>query len=137
MALKNYVEQTSIIEIPGNEPLVVRGFSLPDVISTINSQRHLAEGLFEKVVSGELDGQNAEEILVFLFDEFSPILGQIIATAAGEPEEWQVAARLPISVQADALEKILALTFESAGGPGKFVEALQKLLSGTVLPKTD
>lgn len=133
MALKNYVERTATVEIPGNEPLVVRGFSMPDVLSTVNKHKNLAENLFEKVTSGTLDAQNTEQVLMLLFDEFSPILGQIIATAAGEPDEWQTAMTLPITVQADAIEKIMSLTFESAGGPGKFVEALEKILSGTVL----
>ena len=54
------------------------------------------------------------------------------ADILGDLSDWIALGRkMPIAVQQDALEKIARLTFDASGGPGKFVEAVIRLVSGT------
>lgn len=132
MALKNYIERTETVEIPNNEPLVVRGFSLPDIMLVAQRHRSAVEELFQKIADGELRADSVEEVIADVILQFAPVVGQVIASAAGEPEEWEVAMTLPLSVQVDALEKIVRLTFESSGGPEKFMGIIKRFLEEMV-----
>lgn len=132
MALKSYIQRTETVEIPNNEPLVVRGFSLPDIMLVAQRHRSAVEELFEKVSAGELRADSVEEVIADVILQFAPVVGQVIASAAGEPDEWEVATTLPLGVQVDALEKIVHLTFESVGGPEKFMGIIRKFLEEMV-----
>lgn len=133
MALSSYVERQDSVEIPGNEPLVVRGFSLPDILLLIHRHKGMVEELFGRVASGELKSDTVEQTIMAVVGEFSPVVGQVIASAAGEPDQWETAMRLPLGVQVEALDKIITLTFEANGGVEKFMGIIAKAL-GNVIP---
>lgn len=133
MTLSSYVERQETVELPGNDPLVVRGFSLPDILLVVHRHRGMVEELFTRVASGELRAETAEETIVSVIGEFAPVVGQVIASASGEPDEWETAMRLPLGVQVDALDKIIRLTFEANGGLEKFMGIIAKAL-GNMIP---
>lgn len=134
MALAQYIERQETVEIPGNDPLVVRGFSLPDILLVVHRHKGMVEELFGRVANGDLRSDTVEQTIMAVIGEFSPVVGQIIASAAGEPDQWETAMRLPLGVQVEALDKIIALTFESHGGVEKFLGIIAKAM-GNVVPK--
>ena len=133
MTLSSYVERQETVELPGNDPLVVRGFSLPDILLVVHRHRGMVEELFTQLASGELKYETAEETIMTVVGEFAPVVGQVIASASGEPDEWETAMRLPLGVQVEALEKIVHLTFEANGGLEKFMGIIAKAL-GNMIP---
>lgn len=132
MTLSAYVERQALVDIPDNESLVVRGFSLPDLMLVIHRHKEMVEELFGRVANGDLRTDTVEQTLMAVIGEFSPVVGQIIASASGEPDEWETAMRLPLGVQVDALDKIITLTFEANGGVEKFMGIIAKALGNMV-----
>lgn len=75
---------------------------------------------YAAVRSGEMDAA----AIASLVQRFSGLAATVIAVSAGEPEMAETAARLPLSVQVDAIEKIGALTFVGEDAAKKFIETV-------------
>lgn len=130
MGLKNLVIPTETIKVPGNEDLVVRGLGIDSVMFLVRHHRETLEKLFEAAQAGGIDAANAESIVVEMISQSSVMAWMIIACGCGEPDEWERAKDLPISIQTEAIYKIGILTFAADGGVEKFMQTVLSVMSG-------
>ena len=130
MGLKNLVIPEVAIEVPGNDPIVVRGLGIDSVMFLVRHHRDTLELLFSQAQNGEIKAENAELIALEVIGSSAVMAGMIIACGAGEPEEWQKAMQLPISIQAEALMQIGLMTFAADGGVEKFMQTVLTAMSG-------
>ena len=130
MGLKNLVIPEVAIKVPGNEDIVVRGLGIDSVMFLVRHHRETLEALFTKAQNGEIAAENAEKFAVELISASGVLCGMIIACGAGEPEEWQKAMQLPVSIQVEAIVQIGILTFAAEGGVEKFMQTVVSVMSG-------
>lgn len=128
MAIADFILPTEEVKIPGGS-FAVRGLSLEDVTVLISSHGPVMEDFFARY-SGNEDF-DAMQIGMNLVNSAPALVAQIIALAADEPDQAQKIRKFAINVQQEALEKIAKLTFDASGGPGKFIEAVIRLVKGT------
>lgn len=129
MAIADFVLPTEEVQLPDGKSFAVRGISLEDV--TILLSKHGAEmdGFYQQMSARQ--DQSAMEVGLSLIGKAPDLVANIIAMAADEPALANVVKKFTIGVQQDALEKIAKLTFDASGGPGKFIEAVTKLVQAT------
>jgi len=130
VGLKNLVIPEVAIKVPGNEDLVVRGLGIDSVTFLVRHHRETLEVLFNKSQSGEISAENAEQLAVEMISSSGVMCAMIIACGAGEPDAWQTAMQLPISIQVEALFQIGVLTFAAEGGVEKFMQTVLSVMSG-------
>lgn len=130
MGLKNLVIPEVAIKVPGNDDLVVRGLGIDSVMFLVRHHRETLEALFTQAQNGEISAENAEMFAVELISASGVLCGMIIACGVGEPEEWQTAMQLPISIQVEAIVQIGILTFAAEGGVEKFMQTVVGVMSG-------
>jgi len=136
VGLKNLVIPEVTVEIPGNEPLVVRGLGIDSVMFLVRHHRDNLEMLFQQAQAGKISAESAEAVALEVIAVSGILAGMIIACGAGEPDEWQKAMQLPMDVQAELLLQIGLLTFASEGGVEKFMQTVLKVMSGVAaLPR--
>ena len=131
MSLKSLRLPEAKVELPDGS-FVVRGLSLNDV--SILVQRHgkrLNELYQQFAEQGDLTTETVAAFALPLLQSAPEIAAELIACAAGDPDDAEIAGRLPFPVQIDALEKIAILTFEAGGGPKKLLETVVRLAQGT------
>ena len=131
MSLKSLRLPEAKVELPDGD-FVVRGLSLNDV--SILVQRHgkrLNELYQQFTEQGDLTTETVAAFALPLLKSAPEIAAELIACAAGDPDDAEIAGRLPFPVQIDALEKIAILTFEAGGGPKKLLETVVRLAQGT------
>jgi len=131
MSLKSLRLPEAKVELPDGG-FVVRGLSLNDV--SILVQRHgkrLNELYQQFTEQGDLTTETVAAFALPLLKSAPEIAAELIACAAGDPDDAEIAGRLPFPVQIDALEKIAILTFEAGGGPKKLLETVVRLAQGT------
>jgi hypothetical protein len=120
---------TTNIKVPHNpKGFNVRGLSLPDIINIVHEYRADALTLFEKFSSEDsVDSDTLYQVLAMAPD----LVGLLINLASdGGPSTLETAKKLPVSIQANALEEIAMLTFEAEGGPKKLVETVVRMMGG-------
>lgn len=130
MGLKNLVIPSVTIEVPGNDPLVVRGLGIDSIMFLVRHHRDTLELFFEKARDGGFNDQSAEQIAIEVIGSSAVMAAMIIACGNGEPEEWQTAMQLPASIQVEALYQIGLLTFAADGGVEKFMQTVINVMSG-------
>ena len=130
MGLKNLVIPEVAIKVPGNDDLVVRGLGIDSVMFLVRHHRETLEDLFTQAQNGEIAAENAEKFAVELISASGVLCGMIIACGAGEPDAWQTAMQLPISIQVEAIVQIGILTFAAEGGVEKFMQTVVGVMSG-------
>lgn len=130
MGLKNLVIPSVTVNIPDNEPIVVRGLAIDSIMFLVRHHRETLEVLFDKAQKGEFNDQTAEQIALEVVSASGVMAAMIIACGAGEPEEWQKAMQLPASIQVEALYQIGILTFAADGGVEKFMQTVISVMSG-------
>lgn len=132
MGLKHITFPEATIEFPGGN-FAVRGLSLDDIAFLV--QRHGAklQEMFTSFTkgSGELSTEAVASFALPLVQAAPEIAAELIACASGAPEDADIAARLPLPVQLDALEKLVDLTFAAEGGPKKLMETVIRMAEGT------
>lgn len=132
MGLKDLTIPSVPVKTPGGE-FSVRGLSLNDITYVL--QRHAVE--VAQVISavesnqGAVSNELVSELAVTMIQSAPSLAADIIAVAAGEPDQVATVRALPFPVQLDAIEKIGNQTFEVYGGPGKALEAVIRLAKGT------
>ncbi len=132
MGLRDLVLPTENIKVPGGGDFTVRGLSMTDVSAILKLHGAALEVVYlERIVRGSEDPENFNmAALGRAVMEAAPLaVAQAIAQAAGEPDEANKVASLPLPVQVEAMDKILALTFDSS-------EAVKNFL-GTVIRGSD
>lgn len=120
----------------GTQRFEVRGLSLAHIARIVREHRSVCASLYTQAVAGQLRG-SVEEIAFAIGDDFAPLAGMVIAAGCGQPQHAAKAAELPLSVQADALEKIFMLTLAANGGLGKTVEIVTRAMGAAkqLLPR--
>lgn len=132
MGLKDLTIPSVPVKTPGGE-FSVRGLSLNDITYVL--QRHAVE--VAQVISaveanqGAASNELVSELAVTMIQSAPSLAADIIAVAAGEPDQVATVRALPFPVQLDAIEKIGNQTFDVYGGPGKALEAVIRLAKGT------
>lgn len=131
MALADITFAKETINLPGGNSFTVRGISTDDIATLLRSRSDEIGKFFVKYAGQAKRAGNEAAIGMELLESAPGLMGEIIALAADEPTMAAVASRLPLPTQLEAIEKIASLTFDEAGGVGKFVEAVIRLVSGT------
>lgn len=141
MPLADYTPKKEVVPIPGNSGFEVRGISLPDVQLLIDLHEYIISNIVEKVrnrqeLIGSDDPVIVNEAMADLMSELireSPLLvGHIISICSDEPDTYQQAMTLPITVQLDALTKIASLTFTDLASVKKLAADVMSLIRGIV-----
>ena len=127
MALSDIVIPTRTIEYQGAS-FVVHGVTAQDVMRMLFE----AEKDIERILDAydalpNAEGAESREAVVLLLREAPELAARLIASAADEPTQWAIVARLPVSVQAEALAAVWALTFEGPDSVKKFVASLVEM----------
>ena len=128
MALKDFVIPTKEISFPDGSTFAVRGLSLQDITTLLSRYGSEMEMFFQRYAGN--DNVNPLAVGMDLLNQAPALLSTIIALAADEPDGGPIVARYPLNVQQEAIEAIAQLTFDAAGGPKKFIEAVARLIKG-------
>lgn len=135
--LSHLVFPEEVVAFKGGS-FIVRGLNLEAVSHIIRLHGPRMTSLFEQfklhavtALSGgeDPDALNLANYITPLLQEAPDIAAHVVALAAGEANP-SIAMRLPFPVQVDALEKVLNLTFDEEGGPGKLLETVIRLAQG-------
>lgn len=139
MGLRDYKLPTETVKGPGGE-FTVRGLSLSDVSNLLRLHGEALEGVYlEKIVNSEDDPEafNMAALARAVMEAAPMAVAQAIAQAADEPDLASTVGRMPIPVQMDAIEKVLALTFHTeddvknvVGAVLRGSSAVQRILQG-------
>ncbi|RVT75681.1 hypothetical protein EM858_14640 [Agrobacterium sp. CNPSo 2736] len=113
----------------GEQSFEVQGLALAHITRIIREHRSVCAELYTKAIGGELTG-SVEEIALGMADDFAPLAAMVIACGSGNPKAADKASRLPLSVQVDALEKIINLTLVAEGGLEKLMEIVVRAMAG-------
>lgn len=138
MGLKEIGLRRDTVKTADGDTFTVRGLNVPDIVQIVEVNKPAVAALFDR-----LSGKDANSISVSdatsLITELISIAPQACAHAIALVADDQVvdrdgmfdaALRLPLDVQADALEKIAVLSFRMEGGPKKFVETVLRIAKG-------
>ena len=131
MGLADYTPERAEITRKGKPLISVRGLNLDDlkrlVAAHLDDLRELARLL--KGAQEQVFATLAQDGLILkLATEIPALAHEIIAIAADQPDDSSAAARLPLGLQARALDHILRLTFEDIGGPKAFAATILNLI---------
>lgn len=102
-------------------------WSVPHIFYIVREHKATLEKLYARAISGEIEA-DATAVAYELADEFSPIVGRVIACGMWRPDLSEKMSKLPMAAQIDALEKIIRLTLEQEGGLEKTVEIVTQAL---------
>mgnify|MGYP001232383630 CR=1 FL=1 len=127
MALSDIVIPTRVIEYQGAS-FTIHGVTARDVMRMLFEAEKDIERIIDayEALQGS-EGADSREAIVLLLREAPELAARLIASAADEPEHWSIVARLPVSVQAEALAAVWALTFEGPDSVKKFVASLVEM----------
>lgn len=141
MGLKDLRIPEEIVEVAPGSSFAVRGLTTDDIAFLVQRHGDAMTAEFDRFVElGEdLEPQAIAGFIVPLIDKVPELISDGIACASDDtsPESLAVARRLPFPAQVDAIEKIVKLTFDVAGGPKKLVESVIRLAGGTSALLTD
>ncbi len=132
MGLKDLKIPEAIIETPGGE-FAVRGLSLDDLAWLVRRHGESMSKVFNEFTASdtELTTNSVAGFLLPLVESMPGLVSEVIACATGEADEAALVRRLPFPVQIDALEKVVDLSFDAAGGPKKLAETVVRMAQGT------
>lgn len=134
-----FEDESRTIKLPsGKSSFTVSGLSVEGIARLIKGRASEMEDVFAKFMQdrdqlgvvgdpkfarsvGSRFGQT-------LLDKAPRLAADIIAIASGEPHAWENAQRLPFTVQIEALEAVVELTFNGEEGSKKAMEALSKMV---------
>lgn len=126
--LETLVIPTDTVKL-GERTIELRGLGLAHITRIVRDHRQTVTDLYEKAVTGKLDA-NVADLALRLADEFTPLAALVIACGA-RSNNVAVAAELPVSVQAEALEKVIRLTIVGEGGLEKLMEIVVRAVMAT------
>jgi len=143
MGFGTFTPKTETVEFPGGK-FAVRGLSLEDFTVLLRKYHEPAKALFDRyaneaaieAVDAATNGtpvglSNVKDVILEALEVAPGMIADVIARAADETERPEIARLLPLGVQLDAVQKIVALTLEAEGGVEKLTESVMKL-AGTL-----
>lgn len=140
MSLAEYTPKRRKVLFDGGE-FEVRAVSLSDVAGLISRHQDAVDRVAAILRAQEqfdfTDAQMTGEILLNVARESPYLVADLISSCADEPEAYEGAFRLPLTVQVDALQKIGEITFADMAALKKFAAGMKNLLTGLRQPATD
>ncbi|OQM75598.1 phage pre-tape measure protein [Manganibacter manganicus] len=128
---------TETVEFNG-KTFEVRGLGLAQITFIVRQHREVVADLYQQAINGKMTG-SIEEIALSMIDDFVPLASLVIACGMDSPNSADKAAKLPLAVQAQFLEKIVSLTLMGEGGLEKLMEIVVRVMEGAARithPKT-
>ncbi|MER9833444.1 hypothetical protein NKJ28_00505 [Mesorhizobium sp. M0145] len=135
--LETLIFPTETVDFNG-QSIAVRGLCLPDITLIVRGHQQVLAELYTQAIAGTLQG-SVEEIAIRMVGDFVPLASLVIACGMDAPQSAATAAKLPLRVQAESLEKIIKLTLVGEGGLEKLMEIVAGAMQGVVsltFPKT-
>jgi hypothetical protein len=128
MSLAAYVPATATVKV-GDSSFQVKGLSSSDIGAVLENNLDELTLIFDMFKGGE----PSEGEIALAIAKLPRMATALIAMGCAEEDTdlnvlAKNAARLPAAVQIDALLQIGKLTFQDAGGLGKFIESIGHLL---------
>lgn len=145
MALKDLKLPTVIVKVGPDSEFAVRGLALDDITRIMRENGITLDAIFDTVMSGRAENMLNEDAIgdyaMTMVQSAPGVAAQLIALAADgdpdDPAEIEMARRLPVTIQIDALVKIGQLTFAMEGGPKKLLETVVMVAKGTTSLMSD
>lgn len=113
----------------GGKRYQVRGLGLAQILYIVRHHMGALEPIYEMAARGELFA-NPTVIALRMGEDFTPVASTVIACGMGKIGAADKVEQLPLSVQLDALEKIMRLTLIAEGGLEKLLEIVTRALEG-------
>lgn len=126
--LETLIIPTETVDFNGQK-LEVRGLGFADITYIVRHHRAVVAGLYTQAIEGKLQG-SVEEIALSLLDDFAPLASMVVACALDAPKLVETAGKLPVTVQAQILEKAVTLTLVGEGGLEKLMEIVIRAMAG-------
>jgi hypothetical protein len=98
--------------------------SMDRIAALVEAQRLVAE------VTPASETRIGVELIISLIRESPYVAADLISCCADEPEAWEIAYHLPLTVQVEALQAIADLTFADGMALKKFIADVKVLLMG-------
>lgn len=144
MSLKALVSVTREIPVWGSS-ITVQGLSGSDLRHIFHNQgafigRELKSLTEVLLLDGSPDRIDAFSILTAVLDQAPPLIASLIACGCGypdDPEAHAIATRLPLGVQIEALEAILALSFSDGSGREAFATVVRAVQTASALTNAE
>lgn len=129
MGLGSYKAPSHEVVLTGGS-FTVKGLSLNDVSLLIHHHLPDIEALFDLFTNAkDVTDTDFRPLAVSLVSQAPGFAANVIALAAGEPDNAKAAETIPFPVQVDVLMKIGDLTFSEVGGVKKALESIVPLLA--------
>lgn len=145
MPISEFKDTREEVEFRGGS-FSVRAISLPDVSALIEVHEYVVNNivdkvrarkeLFDQARAGENEEAMAEvvsSVITELIRESPILVANLIAICADEPDQMGNVARMPVSVQLDAVSKIAKLTFTDLASVKKLAADVMAIVNG-ILP---
>lgn len=114
----------------GDQTFDVRGLSYADIARAVSIHAEQASKMFDNVVKqasdGGIESSTVAAIAKKALTDFPELVGDLVASAADEPDMGATFNKLPITAQADALDKVISLTITSEGELEKFIQIVTR-----------
>lgn len=131
MGLKHISIPEALVALPGGDSFAVRGLCFDDLAYLVRRHGAKLKKLFEDFTErGEVTVEGIAMFALPLLEQAPEIAAELIACASGDKNDVGIAAKLPLPVQLDALEKLADLTFAAEGGPKKVLETVVRMAQG-------
>lgn len=136
MALSDFQVARKPVLFRGEPLIAVRGLALNDISYLIRDhldQLNKLFDLYDKPETRETALAESAKFALHIVKEAPELVAQMIVLASDEPQEnIEIARKLPLPVQVEAVRAIIELTFEEAGGAKKFLDSVMSLVSGVM-----
>lgn len=129
MALSDYKPRVSEVQIPGGS-VTVRGLTPSEIEELVRGFKDEAVTIYKGLVDGDADNSDAYSRIIPLLGESPRLCGSLIAMACDEPENAELASKLPLVVQLNIILPILELTFTVDGDLKKLMAKALNMIGG-------
>lgn len=142
MSLKKLkVAQAEIVKTSGGE-LPVRGLSLSDITLLVERHRLVVEDMFAKYKSGTAKVEDFDEqsFAAVLLKEAPGLVAEVICVASDselDEESINIAKKLSLPEQIEAIHKIGSATFKSEQDLGNVVSVVIQMFNGATKALTN
>jgi len=134
MGLRDYELPSMKVIIDANNSFDVRGIAFEDITRLVNKHGPVCVMIYTKFQDAKgkhgLRPETVGQLLSMAMGQFPEAVAELIALAADEPDMTAKVQKLPIGVQLDAIEKIIALTFSGEADVKKLVETVTRMAEG-------
>lgn len=140
MPLREYIPKTETVSFPGGS-FNVRAISLPDVAIIVDVHEYAISLIADKIRNRKEMFESGDEAMVHeavvelaseLVREAPVLVANLIAICADERDSMEQASKLPITVQIEAMMKIVGLTFTDLAAIKKLAADVMKLVRGMI-----